>query len=219
MQNSDMNIGTIHTTNNCGDLVIIDYINAKKVKVRFMLTGYEKTVSAGNIREGKVKDVLCPSVYGVGFLGCGDHKVSINKRHTKKYITWRDMIERCYTERMHLIRPTYIGVSVCDDWHNFQNFGDWYDKHYIEGYHLDKDKKSGLSKVYSPNTCCFISVQENIEIAKAKHITLIAPDGEVHEIFNLAKWCRDNGYSTVFRRGLNKVANGFWGSYRGWKIC
>jgi len=72
------------------------------------------------------------------------------------------MLERCYSSDYHRRQPTYKGVTVCDEWHNFQVFGDWYDKQYKEDdWQLDKDLLSGSKKIYSPDTCVFIPRELN----------------------------------------------------------
>ena len=38
---------------------------------------------------------------------------------------------------------------------------EWFNKNYIKGLHLDKDILSGDSKIYSPETCCFVTNTEN----------------------------------------------------------
>ena len=69
---------------------------------------------------------------------------------------WRRMLQRCYDTKYHKMRPTYIGCYVCNEWLTFSNFKKWFDKHYIEGWCLDKDILVKGNKVYSPQTCCFV---------------------------------------------------------------
>ena len=56
--------------------------------------------------------------------------------------------------------PSYEDVTVCEEWWDYQNFAEWYEKNYyeIEGDFLclDKDIKDPFSRVYSPNTCILI---------------------------------------------------------------
>ena len=49
-----------------------------------------------------------------------------------------------------------LDVIVCEEWHNYQNFAEWFNKNYISGYELDKDLLSNNDKIYSPCTCVFI---------------------------------------------------------------
>lgn len=129
----------------------------------------ELNVTKSSIKKG-VKYPYYPSVIGVGFYGIGDYKAKIGKKHTLAYQTWRDMLRRCYTESYKLKHPTYANVVVCKEWHNFQNFAEWFYINYPKNvknseltYNLDKDLlQSGVvDKVYSSSTCCFIPQNVN----------------------------------------------------------
>lgn len=77
---------------------------------------------------------------------------------------WIGIMRRCYD----INYPSYYvyggrGVIVCDEWHNFQNFKNWYISNYrfdLEdkgiNLQLDKDLLSKNVKIYSPNTCIFL---------------------------------------------------------------
>lgn len=80
---------------------------------------------------------------------------------SKEYTCWHGMVARCYSSKNQKKCPTYIGVSVCEDWHCFSKFKEWYDKHYVEGWALDKDILVKGNKVYSPETCCFVPREIN----------------------------------------------------------
>lgn len=82
-------------------------------------------------------------------------------QNTVLYNTWRKMLERCYSEKYRLKKPTYKECSVCTEWHRLSNFKIWFVDNYKEGYHLDKDILGKNSKIYSPNTCSFIPPEIN----------------------------------------------------------
>lgn len=77
-------------------------------------------------------------------------------KQTKCYITWKDMIRRCYSSKYHERQPTYIGCEVCDEWKDFDVFFSWFEGNYKEGFALDKDILVQGNKVYSPTTCVFV---------------------------------------------------------------
>ena len=58
--------GCIYPTKSNGDVVIKEYVSAKKVHVKFIVSGYETITQMSHIKSGIVKDKLLPSVYGVG---------------------------------------------------------------------------------------------------------------------------------------------------------
>lgn len=86
------------------------------------------------------------------------------------YKIWRAMIQRCYSDKTHKIQPTYTICSVCNEWHNFQNFASWFEKNYYNlGEHkmcLDKDILLKGNKTYSPNTCIFVDNRINVLFTK-----------------------------------------------------
>ncbi len=44
---------------------------------------------------------------------------------------------------------------------SLKRFKKWYDKHYINGWHLDKDILFPGNKVYGPGFCCFVPPEIN----------------------------------------------------------
>ena len=64
-----INIGDKFKSRSYGEFTVSDYINSKDVIITFDKTGYTYSASAGNIRNGLVKDNLAKSVYGVGYFG------------------------------------------------------------------------------------------------------------------------------------------------------
>ena len=75
------------------------------------------------------------------------------------YTTWQNMLRRCYYTKNH---TNYSRAIVCDEWHKFSNFLEWWKNNFVEGFELDKDFKSLLifndtsTKLYSPETCQFV---------------------------------------------------------------
>lgn len=93
----------------------------------------------------------------LGF-GINDSKHPVMHRSKKEvaYKTWTSMIRRCYSDKYHKLKPTYIGCSVCEEWRYFSNFERWFKENYKDGYVLDKDILVQGNRVYSPQTCCFV---------------------------------------------------------------
>lgn len=108
-----------------------------------------------------LKNLYIPSVYGIGYIGQGIFKPSLNCKITKVYSVWADMLKRGYNIEYKEKHPTYKDVTVCEEWHNFQNFAEWFEENYIDGFTLDKDIFCKNCKLYSPETCCFVPQQLN----------------------------------------------------------
>ena len=153
--------------NNFGSKMIIsEYRNTRNINVYF--EEYNWTAKSVQYGDFKNKKISCPyerRTCGVGYLGEGKYKVSENGKKTKCYKTWHDMLKRCYDEKFHKRELTYKNCKVCDEWLNFQNFAKWYYENYyeIEGERteLDKDILVKGNKIYSPETCVFVSHKIN----------------------------------------------------------
>lgn len=74
---------------------------------------------------------------------------------------WSDMLRRCYDPKYLERYPTYHGCKVCEEWIRFSKFKLWVETQEWEGKQLDKDLIKRGNKVYSPDTCCFISKELN----------------------------------------------------------
>jgi hypothetical protein len=194
MQN--FNIGDKYETSFYGEIEIINYINKRKIFVRFSRTGYERETTGEQIISGSVKDRLAKTVCGVGYIGDGRYTTSYRLR--KPYHVWRCMLARCY---MNLPKhKAYHGCTVVEDWHNFQNFAAWFDDNYPEEdlrYELDKDILKKGNKVYGPETCIFVTKKENLS-AKSKNITLMnGVTGEVFHFESVISAAKATGISTA----------------------
>ena len=97
--------------------------------------------------------------------------MSENGKHVDKYVTWHDMLKRCYDPKYHEICSTYKGCKVEDDWLNFQNAAEWIDKNYYEvpgeKMCLDKDILYKKNKLYSKETCIFVPERINTLFVKS----------------------------------------------------
>jgi hypothetical protein len=205
--------GTIWSSNSFGDFQVLEYFNKGKVKISFIGTGYTTYTRMDKIRKGLVKDRLTPSVYGVGYIGDGPYASYLNGKVTKVYCIWHTILQRCYCFMYQENSPTYKDCTVIEEWHNFQNFAKWFEENYIEGYQIDKDVKVEGNKVYGPDTCMFVTPQKNTEAARAKYYKLVSPEGELVEVYNMDKFCRDNNLSLSC---MYKVEDGTRNHHKGW---
>lgn len=114
---------------------------------------YTLEVDISQLKRGNVRNHYHRSCCGVGYMGVGDYSCVSHKTYSS---VWRDMLSRCYGNKNEELSPTYVGVSVCDEWLCFQKFCKWMDGNYIKGWCLDKDLLSKDSKIYSPETCVFV---------------------------------------------------------------
>lgn len=206
-------VGEKYETNNCGGLTIVRYVNNHDVLVRFDATGTVVRTRSKHIRSGAVKDCFHPTVLGIGYIGYGAHKASCNSAPTKFYALWRTMLARCYCPERLSTMQSYKDCTVCAEWRNFQNFADWLTENYVEGLQIDKDILVKGNRVYSPDTCKFVTSAENAIEASAKHYTLTSPRGESIDIYNLSAFCRKNHLNPSC---MAKVHAGKQAHHKGW---
>ena len=202
-------------TKTFGALEVLEIIDKHKARVRFFNTGYETIAFRSNIRSGEVKDPTMPILCGVGFIGVGKHKSRVNGKPSLCYSKWSGMIRRCYGDHSGKNR-CYKDVNVCNEWHNFQNFAAWFYDNYPESggkFDLDKDLKSSLSKIYSPETCTFLKRDKNVEVSHAKFWDFISPCGKSVKVYNLSKFCEENG---LLDSKMNQVSSGKRKTHKGW---
>lgn len=119
-------VGKIHSTRNYGNLIVTNYVNNKNVFVRFLDTGYETKAGMRDIKTGNVRDRLSKSVYGVGVIG--NAVTTVNGKHSRVYVTWSSMLQRCYSDVCQKKHKTYIGCTVSDNFKNFEFFSEWFCK-------------------------------------------------------------------------------------------
>jgi hypothetical protein len=187
----ELNIGEIFDSNLYGkfkivrEIIDIDFSHLKSkpriYEVEFLDTGYHTISSGSNILSGSVKDRMVPSVDGVGYMGqdniwfpYGTKSQSYDK---KLYKVWNGMLDRCYKETdINYVKYGAIGVRVDPALHEFFQFerdvkllpGYNLMLQYPNLYQLDKDYlQSNIptsQRVYSKNTCLWISYYENLVI-------------------------------------------------------
>jgi hypothetical protein len=133
------------------------------------------------IKKGEIKNPNHQSVLGVGYIGIGEYTIRQNGKVSKYYILWKNMLQRCYCPKFKKTHTTYKDCYVSEEWHNFQNFAEWADENYIEGFELDKDILQKGNKFYSKEKCFFIPKEINTLLIKCDSLRGCLPIG-VREI-------------------------------------
>ena len=113
-------------------------------------------------------------VYGVG-INDADYvtqkweTIIVNGKRKQKFVwvcpfyrAWKSMLERCYSIKTQERQPTYKGCSVSKEWLTFSVFKNWMETQDWEDKQLDKDLLFEGNKVYSPETCVFVSGMVNL---------------------------------------------------------
>lgn len=144
-------------------LEIVNFLGGGRFDVKFENSPVFKS-EAKEIKNGVVKNKNLPAVCGRGCIGYGNFGTMINGGNTPEYEVWKGMIRRCYDENSN----SYSiyggrGVTVCEEWHNFQNFAQWYTSlpNYNKGFNLDKDLLDKSNITYSPEKCTLVPPSVN----------------------------------------------------------
>ena len=169
-------VGDIVDTSN-GKVKIVMYSDGKtlpngdkvraRVTLQFIDSGWITTVSTASLYAGNIKDKLARTVHGVGYLGTNMKGLRTgNSIPHRACVLWRNMLERCYGGYKHWSK--YADCTVAERWHCFKTFLDDISK--LEGYdrwargedmQLDKDIKVKGNRVYSLETCMFVTAFDN----------------------------------------------------------
>lgn len=176
-------------------------------------SGYTSKATRNQIKKGQVKDRFKKTYFGVGFIGGVEFKTK--GESSMAYYRWRHMLARCYDKKTKDLKPTYKECIVCEEWHNYQNYARWFHDNFVEGFDVDKDIRIDGNKIYSPETCKFVSHQKNSEKATAKKYVFKSPEGKQIKIYNLEEFCREN---KLTRANMHKVLNGTRNHHKGWTL-
>jgi len=112
-------------------------------------------------------------IYGVAYSDVRP-VTFVNEQGEKKsfvwYQKWKSMLKRCYDQKSLQRNPTYNGCSVCDEWLYASKFKQWYETQgEVDNLVLDKDFLSEDTKIYSPETCLFLTQEMNQLMVKVKN--------------------------------------------------
>lgn len=144
---------------------IVEYHNSKKVLVEFQDDyKYRYYTSYYNFIHDSIINPYDKNIYNTGFIGYGKY----NSKHPA-YPVWHNMIRRCYYEKRSYDIMSYKDCCVDEEWHNFQNFAEWFEKNWYECNEklvLDKDVKQHGNKNYSKNNCMLLPEKLNLLFVK-----------------------------------------------------
>lgn len=135
--------------------------------------------------------------------------------------TWMGMIQRCY-DKSSKGYPSYgaRGVHVCNEWLEFTRFAK--DAETLPGYanklaepglhEIDKDIM-GTGFLYSRETCCWVTRQENIQ-ARAEWRYTLEKDGVHYSFINPIQFAKEHGINhqnldDLWHKGGDIVRYGF----------
>lgn len=148
-------------------------------------------VTSTNLTSGNTRSCGCLSKEMIHTLS-RKHGMS----QTRIYNIWRKMISRCEKEYDNCYkRYGAVGISVCEEWHNFENFYKWSMEN---GYndHMTIDRINGQGN-YEPSNCRWVSYK--VQANNLKTNIIVEYKGEQK---TLSQWADDYGipYKTLHQR-------------------
>ncbi|AUR82841.1 hypothetical protein NVP1029O_08 [Vibrio phage 1.029.O._10N.261.55.A7] len=235
-------IGAEYQSKRFGNFIVNSKVDgfSDKYHITFKETQTKSEAYQGAINRGAVRDKMHPSHYGVGFVGYGSH--SANGSNIA-YRRWAVMLQRCYSPGWHEKHPTYKDCEVCEEWQEFQAFADWFEENYPKDgicYDLDKDIRVLGNKIYSPETCKFVTREENVSFSSRgenysgspcapsrrkrntnstpayrvrESYSIDNPHGETIYFVGITRFARENNMTLSC---LQKLRDGNFSHYRGW---
>jgi len=164
---------------------------------------------------GKLKCVRRKPLFGVG-INDSDYITNYtdkygNSKTCPYYSRWCSMLNRCYSSNYHIRNPTYIGCTVSKEWLTFSNFKKWMETQDYIGKDLDKDILIEGNKVYSKDTCCFVSSDINSllvdnKAARGKYpvgVCLHKPSDKYRAQISINGKVKNLGYHTTIQEASN----------------
>lgn len=132
--------------------------------------GNEKYVTTGNLNGGTVRSCGCLRREQAvkRFRDAAKKNIKHGEAGSKLYGIWHCMIQRCDNPK----NPVYRwygakGVSVCEEWHNYEVFAKWAHSHgYVELKDVPRRQILSIDRIdsdgdYCPKNCRWITVGEN----------------------------------------------------------
>lgn len=154
------------------------------------------TVDTHQLKSGHTKSCGCLKAQMAG-----DRTRTHGQSGSKLYRVWAAMLKRCENPN----DPGYKnyggrGITVCEDWHNFENFQTWaLSSGYKEGLLIDRTDNN---KGYSPENCAWTTRQAQNE--NRRNVHKLTVNGETHTV---SEWAVLTG---IDRHTIQKrIKNGY----------
>lgn len=115
-------------------------------------------------------------IYNWGINDSSDNVYVTEKINGKLFIVWQCPYYRDWCSMLSRVlsksrSENYSEITICESWKYFTNFKNWVDTQTNRDWRnceLDKDFLSTENKIYSPETCVYISSQVNSFICDRK---------------------------------------------------
>lgn len=161
------------------EITLLKRLSKTLWKAKVNSTSDEFVVNQSQITDSGFKTPVCRTVYNIGYIGGGEYFCRNSEGLiSKEYVVWANMLKRCYTKYTgDKSNGLYDDITVCESWHNYQNFAKWFNNK-IKIFEdnnitpkLDKDLLGG--KEYSPENCVILPNVINCSISESRKTSKI----------------------------------------------
>ena len=150
-----------------GKLTVLECVSGDKAETR----EWRCKCDCGNTVVAKEKYLKnghrksCGCLYGISSTKHGETKTRLHK-------VWESMLARCeYQKHPHFKSYGGRGISVCKEWHEYENFRDWaLQNEYSDTLTLDRINVNGN---YEPSNCRFATMKQQQNNKRTNHIVSI----------------------------------------------
>ena len=134
------------------------------------------------------------------------HNFGINdlrdqSKTSKEFNLWRNMLSRCYSEKLHAKKPTYKDCSTSKEFKRYSDFKNWCQGQIgfgLDDWQLDKDILQKGNKEYHPDKCVFVPREINSFLRTCKKYRGAHPIG-------VTASCRIDGFLACLKKGKKRV--------------
>ena len=102
------------------------------------------------------------------------------RKTSKEFSLWCDMLARCYSEKLHARIPTYKDCSTSNEFRQYSDFKNWCQSQIgfgVVGFELDKDIIQKGNREYHPDKCVFLPRELNAFLRTRKTCRGLLPIG------------------------------------------
>lgn len=164
-----------------GRLTVVEFDRLQNHKTYWKCAcdcGLTVIATGNNLRSGNTSSCGCLRRETTRQRGISNTKHGESHAHrTRLYSIWNGMRQRCENPN----RAAYKlyggkGVSVCDEWKDYQKFKAWAEANgYADNLSIDRIDSNGN---YCPENCRWITLSENVARANKNHATRKVIRGE-----------------------------------------
>ena len=115
---------------------------------------------------------------------------------SKELRLWRNMLSRCYSEKLHAKKPTYKDCSTSKEFKRYSDFKNWCQGQIgfgLDDWQLDKDILQKGNKEYHPDKCVFVPREINSFLRTRKKCRGLLPIG-------VTTLSRSSGYMVTIKQ-------------------